>query len=170
VTRNRRQTRNRSIQENLARRRPLAMNIRAFSWRNAPDRARIGSSDCGSAGDCGSPDCGRQKFAKKKRIFFSRALGTRVSLRSTRLSEARFARLASLAAPHPPAKYYHSVRVGHGRFFGEKNNPPPENGRGAKQVPLRVRVGSERGPAQGRGLGHRPARRQVEGPESGRVP
>jgi hypothetical protein len=33
-----------------------------------------------------------------------------------------------------------------------------------------VRAGSERGAARWRGPGHSPARRQVEGPESGRVP
>jgi hypothetical protein len=121
--------------------------------------------------DCGSPDCGWQKFSKKNRLFFRAPWGP--ASRSARRGSARLASLASQALRQPPPPLHltlHSVRVGHGRFFGEKNIPPPKNGRDAKQVPLRVRAGSERGPARRRGPGHSPARRQVEGPESGRVP
>jgi hypothetical protein len=149
------------------------MDFSAFSRRNGPLRARNASSDCGSpiagvdcgsARDCGSPDCGRQKFPKKNRLFFA-------CPGDPRLAPLDAAQRGSLRSPRMPCGSLsplpitlHSVRVGHGRFFGEKNIPPPKNGRDAKQAPLRVRAGSERGPA------HSPARRQVEGPESGRVP
>jgi hypothetical protein len=121
--------------------------------------------DCGCARDCGSPIAGA-----KKSIFFRAPWGP--ASRYARRGSARLASLASPAWRQPPTytpQLSLSVRVGHGRVFRRKNIPPPENGLGAKQVPLRVRVGSERGPARRRGPGHSPAR-QVEGPVSRRAP